>query len=358
MTSVLADPTPPMMSGIGRTTVSRVREMVAEGASAALASRLLGRDLAGERPITVDQTNESIVVAEEVVVKWMRPPVPAPHPGVELLNYLTTQGFAGMPAFLGAATNDDTNDDTVVAVLTEHIAGAVDGWEWYVDDVDAWLRGALGLEVLVQSAQGMGELTADLHSALSGLQRSAVATRTYHAHATDSLHEALRVVGGPEGERLRGLEGDVRDALEPLRADRMLAAHRIHGDLHAGQFLRAGDTMLITDFDGNPLADPADRRLPQSPLSDLASLLQSIDHVGRVVVERRHPDRAMEVDQFIGTATAAALQAYLRLHAVDHEVLHALCVAQELHEYRYSFTHLPHWRYVPHAALPALLARG
>ena len=82
----------------------------------------------------------------------------------------------------------------------------------------------------------------------------------------------------------------------------VLAAHRVHGDLHAGQFLRAGDRLLITDFDGNPLADSAERRLPQSPLIDVASMVQSIDHVGRIVVTRRHPDRGAEVAARIATA--------------------------------------------------------
>jgi maltokinase len=309
--------------------------------------------LVDERPITVDQTNESVVVGDEVVVKWLRPPVPVPHPGVEMLSYLAARDFPDMPAFLGA----HGDDDLVYGILTQYVKGAQDGWDWYVDDVDAWLRRTLGFESLVQSAQRMGQLTAELHRALHGFRRSAVGSRTYHAKAMHSLDVALRTVGGEEGERLRALEPEVRDALEPLRTDRMLGAHRVHGDLHVGNFLRAGYLLMITDFDGNPLADPADRRLPQSPLVDLASMLQSIDHVGRIVLKRRHPDRQVEVEQFIGTAIAAALQAYVREHQVDHAVLHALCVAQELHEYGYAVAHLPHWRYVPDAALPAVLAR-
>ena len=39
--------------------------MVTTGASAAVASRLLGRTLQGERAITVDQTNQSVIVADE-----------------------------------------------------------------------------------------------------------------------------------------------------------------------------------------------------------------------------------------------------------------------------------------------------
>jgi maltokinase len=256
-----------------------------------------------------------------------------------------------MPEFIGV----HEQDDMVLAIVTEYVPDSLDGWDWFVDDVDAWLRDDLHLADLIASGQRMGEMTADLHTVLSGVQRSTVATRTYHAHAIASLHEAVRTVAGDAGTRLRSMEGDVREALEPLRGDRMLPAHRVHGDLHAGQFIRSHGRLLMNDFDGNPLTEPTERRLPQSPLRDVAGLLQSIDHVGRIVVRRRHPTRASDVDQFAHSAIAAALGAYTASHTVDHDVLRALRVAQELHEYCYAAAHLPHWVYVPDAALPPLL---
>jgi len=322
--------------------------MVNAGASAAVASRLLGREVSGERAITVDQTNESIIVADEVVVKWLRPPVLAPHPGVDVLRHLVARCFTDMPWFVGV----DERDDMVHAVVTGYMTGARDGWDWYVDDVDAWLHASLPFAVLVDWAVRMGEMTARLHAALADLQPSVVAARTYHLQAVDRLDDAMRIVDGDEGARLRALEPAIRAALAPLDSSELLAAHRIHGDLHAGQFLRAEDRLVITDFDGNPLSDSRERRLPQSPLIDVAAMLQSIDHVGRIVVKRRHPWRGGEVDDFIEVATAAALTAY---GPVDTAKLHALRVAQELHEYRYAATHLPRWMYVPDAALPFLL---
>jgi maltokinase len=322
--------------------------MVDEGASAAVASRLMGRSLVGERAITVDQTNFSVVVGEEAVVKWLRPPVLAPHPGVELLAHLGARGFRDMPRFLGI----EQRDDLVLAVATEYLPGALDGWDWFVDDVDAWLHGSMSLEEVVSWAARMGRLTSSLHGALADMWRDTVGARTYHLQALEALDEAMRLVDGDEGVRLRELEPAIRGALNPLDRNELLAAHRIHGDLHAGQFLRAADRLVITDFDGNPLADSAERRLPQSPLIDIASMVQSIDHVGRIVVKRRHPDRGAEVDTFIASAIESALAAY---GPVDLAVLHALRVAQELHEFRYAATHLPRWMYVPDAALPALL---
>lgn len=322
--------------------------MVPDGASAAVASRLLGREIVGERAITVDQTNQSVIVGDEVVVKWLLPPVLAPHPGVEVLAHLAARGFSDMPRFLGV----QERDEMVHALASEYLPGAQDGWDWYVDEVDAWLQGTQSFDALLGWAQRMGALTAALHGALADLQRGAVAARTYHAQSIDRLDAALRAVGGEEGERLRAHEPAVRAALAPLDVAELLTAHRIHGDLHAGQFLRAGDRLVVTDFDGNPLADSGERRLAHSPLVDVASMVQSIDHVGRIVVKRRHPSRSADVDRFIAAAVDAALAAY---GPVDGEKLHALRVAQELHEFRYAATHLPRWTYVPDAALPALL---
>ncbi len=328
-----------------------VAQMVPSGRSAGIATSLTGRELQGERPLDVDQSNESVVVGEQVVVKWLRPAVPVPHPGVELLEYLQAQRFRAMPEFLGV----EVRDDMVEAIVSEYVVDCLDGWEWYVDDVDRWLHGRADLDSLLATAWRLGAITADLHAALSGLQRSTVGARTYHTIATDLLAEAVRVVPGDEGDRLRSMETQIAGALEPLRADRLLPAHRIHGDLHVGQFLRAGDRIVINDFDGSPLSDPTHRRLPHTPLRDLAGLLQSIDHVGRIIVKRRHPDRAEQVEQFNTLAVQAALHAYEAHHAVDSEVLHALRVVQELQDYLFAVSHLAHWIYVPDTALPALL---
>ena len=325
--------------------------MVTPGESAVVASRLVGRELAGERAITVDQTNHSVVIGEQLVVKWLQPPVLSPHPGVQLLRHLASRGFSEMPAYIGC----EERDEFVLATVSEFVPGAVDGWEWFVDDVDAFLRGEGGFEDLLVWAGRIGALTARLHVALADMQATTVAARTYHASALERLDDALRVVKGEESVRLRALVPAVHEALSPLDTGALLAAHRIHGDLHAGQFLRSGDRLLVTDFDGNPMAQGEARSLPHSPLVDVASMLQSIDHVGLIVIKRRQPDRIGEVTRFITAGVTAALDSYRNVQPIAVELLHAFRVAQELHEYCYAATHLTRWLYVPDAALPVLL---
>lgn len=257
--------------------------MVEPGRSAAVASQLTGRDLHGERSLGEVPGGECVLVADDVAVTWLQPPVPAPHPGAELLAYLAAHDYADMPAYFGAVEHDDT----VVALVGEHVAGAREAGE-----------------LLAERAAEAGDAVARLHTVLGGLQRSTIGTRTYHAMADADLHDVVRDPAD---------EAATREALEPLRSDRMLHAHRVHGDLHPGQFLLAGDRLLLHGFAGNPLVDGPTRRLPQSPLVDVAALLQSIVEVG---------GDAAAVD--------AALAAYSRVHAVDTEVLEALRVAHRL----------------------------
>jgi len=312
-----------------------------------LVARLVGRACHVERPITVDQTNSSVVVDERVVVKWLRPPVPAPHAGVELIRHLAAAGFDEMPAFIGY----DQRDGMVHAIVTEYLSDARDGWEWYVDDVVAWLDDQLTFDALIDSARRMGSITARMHTALADLQPGRVDVEKVADQAAADLQLAKSCL-----DDLEWLDQRVVDeALRPLRDTVDARGHRIHGDLHAGQFLRSGDTMLVTDFDGNPLQDVEGRAVAQSPLRDVASMVQSIEHISAVVVKRRRPERWIDVERFDKAATGAALDAYRDVHPVDDALLRAFRVAQELHEYAYSIHHLPHWRYVADAALPPLL---
>jgi maltokinase len=319
---------------------------VIDGVSRALAERLLGRPFVAERAVAVDQTNASVVVDETVIVKWLRPPVPAPHPGVTLIRHLERAGFTEMPELLAV----DERDGVVHAIVSRYVPGAVDGWDWLVDDVDRSLAGSVSVESVIAGCARLGAITARLHAALADLQPG---TADLVAVADQALADL-----GVARSQLDGLSwldpAAVAAALQPLR-QRSAPGQRIHGDLHAGQFLRSGATILVTDFDGNPMRDLEARARPQSPLADVAALLQSIVHVGAVVVRRRRPDRAADVDPLVAAAVAAALEAYGAQHHVDGQLLHAFRVAQELHEYAYSIEHLPHWRYVADDALPRLL---
>jgi maltokinase len=308
--------------------------------------RLLGEAVRGdERVVSTDQANRSIAVDERFLVKWFRQPLA--HARLETLERLASAGFAHMPRFLGAVAEDEL----VVAVVTELVPGATDGWQWFVDDVVAWMEERLPLDALERTAAQMGAITAEMHRALAGDDLLLGSLEPLRAWAAARRDVAVELTRGPAGERLRARLHQIDHAMGLLGEPGPVEVQHVHGDLHAGQFLRAGDRLLVIDFDGDPMAD-AGAAAPLQPVErDVAGLVQSLDHVGRIAA-RRCP--GADPARFIETATASAIHAYRTAHALDEGLLLALRVAQELHEYAYAATMLPVWQHVPDAAMAAL----
>lgn len=319
------------------------------GASAALCRRLVP-GLVGtgeERPIEVDQTNRSVVVDETVIVKWFVPPVPAPHRGLDLFAHLRDGGFVDVPALHAV----EVVDGRVVATISELVPAAADGWEWFVDEL---LTGED--DTVLASAREIGALAGRLHLALGGSPTS-IAIES-ELHRCRSLYE--RAVATATGEAATVLVASADRICEVL--DRVswrgeALAIPIHGDLHVGQLLRSGNRIVVTDFDGNPLLDPADRHRPRPAAVDVASLVQSVDHAGRVAQARRQT----VADELIGRAVDETLAGYRqplavagRAELLDERLLEPLRVAQELHELVYAAEHLPRWAYAPTATLRAM----
>jgi predicted trehalose synthase len=123
--------------------------------------------------------------------------------------------------------------------------------------------------------------------------------------------------------------------------------------------LRSRDRIALIDFDGNPLlVDGA--FVPQPPVVDAASLVQSVDHVVRMTQHRR-PSHHEHLDALATGMSLAVVDAYRnRLHALgavdvfDPVLLPALRAVQELHELVYSVRRLPRWAYAPTLALRAM----
>jgi len=334
------------------------------GASAAVARRLAPESVSSgtERAITVDQTNISVVVDETVIVKWFRPPVPHPHPAIDVLEHLRAVGFTDMPAFYGAVVDDDT----VTAIASEFVGAALDGWDWLVDELMATASGARSAAELVRSAAAVGTLVSRLHVALATPSPTVpapvglVAVDAEAARARDLLDAALECVDGEAATVLQRCATAVRTVIDSWPSGGDTLAMRLHGDLHVGQVLRTADRMVVTDFDGNPLLDADRRHAPRPPAVDVAGLLQSIDHAGRVA-QRRSPQHVDLLDILIAESVAAALAAYrhglasARLEQLlDDRLLWPLRVTQELHELVYASRHLPRWAYAPTATLRSM----
>lgn len=327
-------------------------------------------ELRGERAIDVDQSNESVVVGERVVVKLYPFTAPGPQPGLELPAHLAEAGFEGIPTPIGAVTwLDDEGDEVLLATAAAYLPGARDGWEWYLELVLAWLDGEVDETSALDPAREVGSLAGRLHAALA--TPTSVLPEPVHVvgpamleswriRAAATLDEALALTGGPEGERLRAIADRVRASFDVFGDQPGAHAMRIHGDLHVGQILRWEGGLAVTDFDGNPMAPMAERRALESPVRDLASLVRSVDHLGRIA-HRRRKGRDADIDDWIARSVADVTDAYRaelaargRADLFDGWLLRPFEVAQEAHEFVYAARFIPRWRYVPDLAIAAM----
>ncbi|MDP1878548.1 MAG: aminoglycoside phosphotransferase [Actinomycetota bacterium] len=363
------------------TDAGLVRARVGDGAAQAIVAMVAGAEavpdglrvtrlghvaaapLEGERAVDVDQTNELVAIGNAVMVKWMLHPATERQPGPDRLRSLADAGFAGTPRPLGLVEIAVGSSWALVATVTEYVPDTRDGWEWAVDDVRALVRGELSPRELTDRSTTLGRLVGELHRALA-MAGTSVATTADVVRWTMSAR--LDVDAAPIDDDVRDR---ILDELAVLDAAVGTTIIDIHGDLHIGQVLRQSGTerLLVVDFDGNPTQSSEQRLARQPAARDVASMLTSLDHVGRVVLHRTDDLAARQrtaVLAWIDRAQAdflAGYRAYLDGHGalglLEGSLIRPFELQQECREYAYAERYLPHWRYVPDAALPALLTR-
>ncbi|MFC4013104.1 hypothetical protein ACFOY2_38165 [Nonomuraea purpurea] len=294
----------------------------------------------------VDQTNYSVVVAEKVVVKWLNPPAPLPHPTPEILAHLVEAGFNDTAPPYAALTRAVDGREELLALVTGYLPDAGDGWEWCVDEASAGTA---------EFASELGRLAAELHLALSPLSSEAGAPEDPAARAEAALREALDLTGGDDGRWLAAHADKIRRELAPLDEPVTGPLIRIHGDLHVGQILRWRDGYAVIDFDGNPTLTEA--RPYQPAARDVAQLTTSLEHVAQVAVKRRGTPPARAA-RWAAEARAALLTAYRdglaeagRQELLEERLIRPFEVEQECRELIYAARHLPRWRYAPMGVL-------
>jgi maltokinase len=323
------------------------------------------RTTVGERAITVDQTNESVIVGEAAVVKWATHLQRGPHPAPHRIEVLRANGFRLMPRPWGLVTwHPDGGTETLAVNVDEYLPDAVDGWTWAVDLIAEAARPATPrTDTVVAAAAAVGVLVAEMHAALSVTVTTASQgdADRWCAAAFATLDQTQALSSSVTSALLQERREQIKQILAGLAALAGSPVIEGHGDLHVGQVLRHAGGYVVTDFDGNPVLSAAERALPIPAALDVAGLAQSLTHAA--IVTRRH--HQVE-DRSLAVVEQAARQAFLQAYAghlaglghadlYDAAPLRAFRLQQVLREIVYAARHLPRWMYVPDSALPMLL---
>ena len=310
---------------------------------------------AGERRLTVEQSNTSVVLGERLILKLYRLLEPGENPDVEVSAFLTDAGFADTPALAGWMSHDADGTHASAVMLQAFVPGAGDAW------------GAMLSELATDQARGVemseliGDLTSRLHRTLASRPddpafpaRPATVDEAaeWRASAERQLTLAIAAVGGDERQRLVTLAPAIRarfaDAFGSAAGGASVS--RIHGDYHLGQLLARPDGgFSVIDFEGEPARPLEERRRPGSPLRDVAGMLRSFDYAARTA--ERQGDLA--AGGWLGAARSAFLDAYGGTNA---GLLAAFELEKACYEVRYEASNRPDWLWLPMSAVERLVA--
>lgn len=315
--------------------------------------------------IDVDQSNDSIILGD-VLCKWQLVAQVSPAPA--RLQALAGRGIT--PEVRGVLSwSTPSGDALTLLTAVDYLPASTDGWQWAVELVRGHALGR-GEEDALAPFAAVGSLVGRMHVAFAGSDTStwdAARLSALEHESQDRLRQAIDLIDGAEGERLRAREARLAARLAALRAIDSTPTMPIHGDLHIGQVLRSqspgGFGYSIVDFDGSPLLDAQKRSEPQPAAVDVAGMLASIDHVARVVNHRTPGLDPRPAIEWIPLAQEAFLRMYSAAlagagmeHLLDHRLVPPLLVDQECREFVYAALHLPHWRYVPDAVITDMFA--
>jgi maltokinase len=266
-----------------------------------------------------------------------------------ILGHLAEIGFNGIPAPLGTVLWESPARMALALVQGDaYLPGARDGWEWCVERCEGG-DASVGRE--------LGELVARLHRALaspSSIIAEAVVSvgrdevGRWRTAAVAMLEHAVARTADPE---LDAWAPAMRAVLDGLSDVQSVAIQPVHGDLHVGQVLAWSGGLAVIDFDGNPTLSALANTPWQPRERDIAQMITSLDHVGRVVEKHSRADRSA----WIAEARAGFMDS---VGPVDDLLLAAFEVEQECRELVYAADYLPRWRYAPMATLRGRFGAG
>ncbi len=312
-----------------------------------------------ERRLRVEQSNTSVVLGDRLILKVFRLLEPGENPDLEVGAFLTDAGFADTPALAGAISyHADDGEPAAAAMLQELVPSNGDAW--------ARILAALADDPAegVRQAARIGRVTAALHAALTSRPehpafptRPATVAETagWRASAERQLAQAVMVVSGDAHDRLVAAAPAVTARFADTfgSASGEAPVSRIHGDYHLGQLLaRTDGGYSVIDFEGEPARPLTERRLPSSPLRDVAGMLRSLDYAARTA-ER---ESGLDAAAWLPPAREAFLDAYGRKRPSDAGLLEAFELEKACYEVRYEAGNRPDWLWLPLAAVERLTA--
>jgi len=288
-----------------------------------------------------ETTNTSVVLDERLFLKAYRRIEPGPNPDIEMTRFLVRNGFRAVAAHVGHVAYVGKERAEVIA-LFEYVRNQGDVWTYTLNHLERFLAdvgpdgefGPAPHELFNAQMHTLGKRVGEMHALLaqatddpvfapepitaqdlerwSGVAQAQLGALLQGITARlTSFDEAART----QAERLLSLKGQVFERILELGvAPAATLKTRIHGNLHLSKVLLVADDVLITGFEGDASLPIELRRRKDSPLRDVASLLNSFQYVRHAALERAlvtRPEQRERLDRALYEWYVAATQALL-----------------------------------------------
>jgi maltose alpha-D-glucosyltransferase/alpha-amylase len=348
------------------------------------------------RAVDTEQSNTTVLVGTDYVVKLFRSLEPGLNPEIEVGHFLTeTVAFPHAPPLLGTVELEENGARSAVAVVHGFVQNQGDAWTVTNAYLDRFVeeqrlltaeaaRHSDEQTAYLRRMDHVGQRVAELQLALAS--RDDIVAFAPEPIAADDvrnwtegiLQRAERALGELARRRSELAENDrqlvdallsYRDSLParlrellPETVDAMKIRH--HGDFHLGQMLIVKDDISIIDFEGEPRRSLEDRRCKAPAARDVAGLIRSIDYSATAALERalksapdEHGKLAHALEDWREHSIAALMGGYRSslsdtrlwpqsIEAADR-LLDFFLLEKAFYEIEYELAHRPDWLRVP-----------